>query len=592
MAGTMAKTLSLISYTALSGVVADDAPIRVDMYRGMGKRGVSDFTEENDDLADLMGVIKYIHTETIAEHTLAPPTRETRKNGIDVIARYRMKVKNSDELQSSKQYSAFVDFGHFLAFDNGQQTAAELGDLVVSQYGDYVGIQDQSGDARYPTKGPFYWYSITGFCPNLPWHCTRGWEGCINPSPPSIICTEEHPCPGKGTKDHPSDQCLTYTDGNVVQGGLCANGADPTGQKGCVYSYKAEEASTINLDDLVGITNEDCGGEKCKDWLDFRRRCTNTALKRQFNPTTKEIMNQSFCVEYDIHPDCLGDCHTDKCKAVPADQRELGLPFWSGRCDALRNQERAEAVAEAFGISDATSAHALVEDDIKKSFRSCATRLGGGTCTPDSATGGPYCSRAWTGVCTPCYVPGASASYPANATQPPCPMDILEGEDYGPMSSFMKPLCKSTRPRDWCCLYEKTCTGELDPAKAPLNPDGLAVVLASRSTDNVLAYFSRLARDSFGPYPKDESAARKLAYESWSINARPDVDFDALNRTLRDYYTTVKPPTPSSGGQGSAVVGIVVGVLAVVGLVGAGAVLLRRRRRVQQARNQMLLGQA
>eukprot|EP00928_Gymnodinium_smaydae_P046697 TRINITY_DN3111_c0_g1_i1.p1 TRINITY_DN3111_c0_g1~~TRINITY_DN3111_c0_g1_i1.p1 ORF type:complete len:592 (+),score=87.13 TRINITY_DN3111_c0_g1_i1:59-1834(+) len=591
MTGAMARTL--FSFAALPGALAaDSGAIRVDMYRAMGNRGVTAFTEENDDLADLMGVIKYIHTETIAEHTLAPPTRETRKNGIDVIARYRMKVKNSDELQSSLQYSAFVDFGHFLAFDNGQQTAADLGDLVVSQYGDYVGIQDQSGDARYPTNGPFYWYSITGFCPNLPWHCTRGYEGCENPSPPSIICTDANPCPGKGTKDEPSDKCLTYTDGNVVQGGLCANGADPTGEKGCVYSYKPEEASTINVDELVGITNEDCGGEKCRDWLHFRRRCSNSALKKQFHPISREVMNQSFCVEYDIHPDCLADCNAAKCQAVPPAERELGLPFWKGRCDPLRNQERAEAVAQAFGIREAASAHALVEADVQKSFRPCATRVGGGACTPDSSVGGPYCSRAWTGVCTPCYIPGASMSYPANRTQPTCPMEILDGDDYGPMSQFMRPLCKSTRPRDWCCIYMKTCSGEIDPAKAPLNPDGLAVVLASRSTDNVMAFFSRLAHDSSGPYPKDESAARKLAYETWAINARPDVDFDALRESLKDLYTTVKPVTPAVGGQGSAVIGIVIGVLAVLGIVAAGALLLHRRRKAQQARTQMLLGQA
>eukprot|EP00928_Gymnodinium_smaydae_P052887 TRINITY_DN37019_c0_g1_i1.p1 TRINITY_DN37019_c0_g1~~TRINITY_DN37019_c0_g1_i1.p1 ORF type:complete len:616 (-),score=109.52 TRINITY_DN37019_c0_g1_i1:185-1861(-) len=558
----------------------------------MGNRGVTAFTEENDDLADLMGVMKYIHTETIAEHTLAPPNRETRKNGIDVIARYRMKVKNSDELQSSLQYSAFVDFGHFLAFDNGQQTAADVGDLVVSQYGDYVGIQDQSADARYPTRGPFYWYSITGFCPNLPWHCTRGWEGCQDPSPPSIICTDANPCPGKGSKEQPSDRCLTYTDGNVVQGGLCPDGKEPSGEKGCVYAYKPEEASSINLDDLVGITKEDCGGEKCKDWLDFRRRCTNDAYKLQFHPISRQVMNQSFCVEYDIHPDCLADCSAPKCQAIPVAQRELGLPFWKGRCNPVRNQERAEALAAAFGIHEASTAHALVEADVHASFRPCAQRVGGGACAPDSSTGGPYCSRAWTGVCTPCYIPGTAMPNPAAATQPTCPMEILDGDDYGPMSQYMRPQCNSTRPRDWCCLYTKSCSGELNPEKAPMNPDGLAVVLASRSTENMLAFFSRLAHEDFGPYPKDDAAARKHAYETWSINARPGADLAILKESLRDLYTTTKPVHPTAGGQGSLIAGIVVGVLALVGISAVGGVLMRRRRQAQQARTQMLLGQA
>ena len=74
-------------------------------------------------------------------------------------------------------------------------------------------------------------------------------------------------------------------------------GSDPTGEQGCVYTYGT--AKVVKLDDVaswlrcyachafsvtgccsqlqVGITQEKCGKQLCKDWLDFRFNCSNGA---------------------------------------------------------------------------------------------------------------------------------------------------------------------------------------------------------------------------------------------------------------------------------------------------------------------------
>jgi hypothetical protein len=114
-----------------------------------------------------------------------------------------------------------------------------------------------------------------------------------------------------------------------------------------------------------------------------------------------------------------------------------------------------------------------------------------------------------------------------------------------------------------------------------MNEDGLVLALSSRNTQTVMDFFSRFARDRYGPYAKDDDELHKFAYESWALGMRADVDFNSTMESLRDLFTTVKPKPKSSAGGGSPVVGIVLGLVAAGGIAGAGTVLLRRRRGVE-----------
>ena len=135
---------------------------------------------------------------------------------------------------------------------------------------------------------------------------------------------------------------------------------DPDGRPGCVYSYDNANRVEVNLDEIAGITNEDCHGGKCADWSDFRLGCMNDDYRNVFKLTRdgagkiieahKEPV--SYCVEYDINPFCEEDCMSAACQELPADEKEIGIPFWRGRCSPEANSKRAEAIAAAMGIKD------------------------------------------------------------------------------------------------------------------------------------------------------------------------------------------------------------------------------------------------
>lgn len=142
----------------------------------------------------------------------------------------------------------------------------------------------------------------------------------------------------------------------------------PTGAANCIYSYDYANRVEVNLDELSGITQQDCYSGKCKDWTDFRYNCVDDSFRRKFVMTRDDagaissarIETFSYCVEYDINPWCEQDCNAKECLDLPADQNELGLSFWKGRCDPMANNKRAEALAKAAGVSDADTKHALV----------------------------------------------------------------------------------------------------------------------------------------------------------------------------------------------------------------------------------------
>merc|ERR1719235_1419476 len=113
-----------------------------------------------------------------------------------------------------------MDFGPFVTYDFGQQTNAD-DDAYVTQYGDFVGAQQFNmlgGDPRYNTSDPYYWYSVSGPCPNLPWQCApSGQHGCPVQTPPVTTArceAEANGCKGKTDKaGDPSSTCLKYSSG-------------------------------------------------------------------------------------------------------------------------------------------------------------------------------------------------------------------------------------------------------------------------------------------------------------------------------------------------------------------------------------------
>ena len=97
-----------------------DEPMSFDVYRCMAAAAVDTHPMEDDDLADLAGAIKYVHTEILTEH-LQSPIRTSRKYHVDAITAHRFRIKNpstilhrSDALQG--------EFGAFVTYDWGKAT--------------------------------------------------------------------------------------------------------------------------------------------------------------------------------------------------------------------------------------------------------------------------------------------------------------------------------------------------------------------------------------------------------------------------------------------------------------------------------------
>jgi len=243
---------------------------------------------QDDNVADLGGVLKYIATEIIVESG-GNPSRTTRKYDINSITQHRFKVRNPDAIVESRE-AAYGEFGRFVTYDWGKATNQATYE-AMKKFGDFVGVQGCSNlkcDARYPSTQPYSWLSFGNWCPNLPFD-------------------------KKGTKEAPAEECAKDDDDQTLLGGLCPNGfnadgvsppMDPTGERGCVYSYG--RAETILLDELIGITNEDCGQTKCRNWLHFRNNCSDPKYKQMFT-TSGDVVKTTYCVEHDIHPRCQSE---------------------------------------------------------------------------------------------------------------------------------------------------------------------------------------------------------------------------------------------------------------------------------------------
>jgi len=501
----MARLAAALLVTARA---ASDWPVEVslDLYHAVSA-ATKGLAWQDINPAGLMGVLKYIHTEVIAEHELSPPDRHGRKDNLEAISRANFRVQNPAAMPKNLRH--LLDFGPFMHFEGGR-TFDGSGLAKAANYGEFVGIQMQT-DVRFPTKEPYYWFSLTGPCPNLPY--------------------EEK-------KNGSNAECLQYARSlgptGPVAGGLCPGGGgdasvQPTGSPGCTYSYG--QVTSVSLDELVGITKEDCGGRRCKDWWDFRQSCTNPAYRQMFD-AEGNLVSAGFCVEYDIHPKCAANCDSERCGTVPEHLREAGLPFWRGRCSPQANQIRAEKLAEAFQVPGVNSSHNLLDEHIREQFKTCVHEVPG-TCAPALGQGGMYCTRDWAGVCQPCYVPGTRVLWPPRDTMPTCPYGILRNPDY--KDRFPPPECKSDRPSDKCCLYRGTCSlQEADPVLLPLDDDGYALAASRRDTVTMIAFLGRIrGRDDWSASEVARpEALRSFAYWQWDNSPYKELTFESIKAQM------------------------------------------------------------
>jgi len=144
-----------------------------------------------------------------------------------------------------------------------------------------------------------------------------------------------------------------------------------------------------------------------------------------------------------------------------------------------------------------------------------------------------YCTRAWGGVCQPCWIPGANATESLPADQramPRCPWGVLtERGDYA--SPSLHPLCASNLPRDLCCLYSASCNGTLASDPAPLTEDGFAYVASKQSTAAMAEFLQRVALDRYQRNVTSAGRLSSFAYWLWGASPR-EASFEAVSATL------------------------------------------------------------
>eukprot|EP00933_Yihiella_yeosuensis_P021427 TRINITY_DN1694_c0_g1_i1.p1 TRINITY_DN1694_c0_g1~~TRINITY_DN1694_c0_g1_i1.p1 ORF type:complete len:644 (+),score=153.02 TRINITY_DN1694_c0_g1_i1:100-2031(+) len=631
----MVKLLATAALLAtLTGTRADDKVQTVDMYRALTvpDSGKEDPTQrlQNNNLADIVGTFRYLLEEVLPEH-VQNERRDRRKYSITGIAHYRMKVRNPEDF-NTKDCPGFGDFG---AFDYGVATDDKtIND--IQQEGDFVGAAPQDPSAMLPINfsHPWYWFSVDGLCPNLPWTCVPV-EGS-HEDPNGNPCTKPHGVSPKGCeqgcvgkfdksantckytgeddKDKKNKCCMVNDDGNYVKGGLCPVGKTPTGEPGCVYNY--EEPTFMNMDEMVGITNMTCQnrrtGEKykCKDWLDWRHFCydPDKTYHKKFGEGG-DIETTTYCVEFDAHPACHGkdDCMNAECMNLQPEQKDLGLPFWRGRCDADANKRRAETVATYFLKDEVKEKHVLVDPALLKNQPSCTM---GSTCVPVS-DGSNFCTRLFGGVCAHCKLPGTKLPHAGAVSD--CPFAVgfepgYENVDPDITCATDDPYGEKFDPLNLCCLYNlpsrecelKYGSGGKD---APLDVRGflIAYAAAGRNFDNkeMEAFGTRYVEDK-GKFVCEGYGFDKLMYNHWYYTPpkSPQDSWSnfqfALDAAMKTNSSMIKddksacppppaPPSPSGPGSksgGVPVVAIVIIVaLVIIGAGGAYAMKLRNRAR-------------
>jgi hypothetical protein len=582
---SVAVDVGFLSAATPAPTKADADAIEIYMYRASGP--TSDYSLGNVDMADIRGVLKYVHTEAIAESTLGNTARTKRKYNIDRITQYRMWIKNPGSIVNHQDNVQAVDFGAYMTYDYGQATNGDVA-KNLRLFGDYVGLQIQTSNAQYKSSEPYYWFSLPGFCPNLPYVCTNGWtgdgsEGDACKSDPAIYTTicpsAEMACPSKGSRatprnisGDPKHSCTTYAYAphQPIMGGLCkdTDGSHPAeitlpqgdlwaedkagGNTACIYSYDYPGRKEVMLDPLT-VMKEDCAGGKCKDWADFRLNCINPEYKKQFTFTrdgegkinSVQVKEVTFCVEYDIHPHCEQKCDSEECLKLPVEEREFGIPFWRGRCDPIANARRAELLAQGMEITGAMVSHVTKNppsaDEWKEDICDRSEKANMYYCAAGVEAGGPYCTRDWGGVCTPCWIPGTKDGRKSDFLIDGiawCPMKVLTDSEYLEKKeqcarSLGGTCCASQDPLDICCLYYDSCEVGGSPVKIsdvsaklstmPVDDRTLRLVEATQDTD-VLYEFAKMAIKGYNAGLDDKTIEdkkdelRASAYWQWGLN--------------------------------------------------------------------------
>jgi len=181
-------------------------------YRAQGDE---DYHVENNNLANLPGVLKYLHYEVVSAQERQDDAGVcARHYGITRILRFKLSMKNPQRLveQFGEQ---LPQFGPFSAFDQGQCTSCVDGVATFTNLGGYyVGCQKQS-DAEFGYGETAAWYSLPGACPSRPW-LTK-----------DAACSKEEP------------------------GGECPPHRPPDGSPAC--TWRLESAGELRLDELAGI---------------------------------------------------------------------------------------------------------------------------------------------------------------------------------------------------------------------------------------------------------------------------------------------------------------------------------------------------
>lgn len=534
--------------------------------------GKEEYRLSNNNLADVVGVIRYIMQEVIPESVEANHSRAARKNDIDAIGLYDMLVKNPVSLLAVQNQQPIPGFGIEGAFDNG--VATDPNQLLATVlYGDYVGASLQvSPQIKY--HRPWYWYSVGGVCPNLPWQCIPPYPGCSAPIPDVVPANcqakgcagksdeQAEKCPKDPTFTNTSDTdmlrqcCVRYAADNKteVMGGLCkSNITTPTGLPGCTYQYRnLTQDSYVMLDDVTYINEMPCGSKgdrKCNGWLDWRTNCYDPqgVYKQMFNCPdchpggnwTVTVQKTSYCVEYDIHPYCQASaegCNDPRCMKLFSDgpDPEIGLQFWRGKCNPQRNDERAEAIVNKLFGNHSMGKHLLVNLTLTKNNPPCESSDPGkpNSCTP-TPLGGPYCTKSWAGLCSRCYIPGTNPAFPDTRTTPMCPFNITKESG---ITIKAGTTCKSNKASDLCCLYNipgVQCANAagFDPNKASLDEDSYQLIVSQGSTVNMATFAKRWVTEKGGKIV-DQDGFMELAYWLWSPHPYMGLNFTSMERTL------------------------------------------------------------
>jgi len=571
----------------------------IDMFRAMQMPEGGNETNrvQNNNMADVLGTLKYIMTEVIVEHVQGDPARTARKYNIDSVGHYRVQVRNPHTIQEggvmgfSNQFSAF-DYG----VATSQPALEEL-----EKVGDFVGIQvtDPTVNAVVVLSYPYYWYSLTGACPNLPWTCLRGsnYPSCpttsedvgVNPVPcESVGCEgKSAPLADSCKADFSKEQtltkcCLQYGDqlpkklgkmlirGKPIKGGLCKPGVVPTGTPTCVYNYKdLVEEDFVNLDELAGITAMKCGtaGDRtCKDWADWRKNCYDPDKKYKKKFKCDDCHEQGnwqwnweetdFCVEYDLNPLCQDSpahCADPQCQALKPEDKEVGLPFWQGRCEERENIRRAEKLAAKALGKDQVENHEIIDKDLLENNPTCSRAA---NCKPNP-NGGPYCSRQFGGVCTPCYIPGTQEPFSNPDNTPTCPFSLKE-EIGGPAGVAANTKCKSKSASDLCCLYgvDGSCDKDFaDGSKVTTDMEGyLGVMAAAHKDPNQMFNFATKWIQENGGEVQEEDKLKDEVYWMWRIHPpkAPLQAWESFQENLKDssyvkFTTTTTTTTTTEG---------------------------------------------